>query len=77
LSEVGVNVAGDAPTGNLTLTIFRYQSNRDFFTPHYIWEPLTTVTIPPSNISQAFAVVRVPVGARVGELECYADVCVD
>jgi hypothetical protein len=67
LSEVGVNVAGDTPTGNLTITIFRYQSNRNFFTSHYIWETLTTVNIPPSSISQAFAVIRVPVGKAVTE----------
>jgi Glycosyl hydrolases family 43 len=65
LSEVGVNVAGDTPTGNLTLTIFRYQSNSNFFTPHYTWETLATVNIPPSDISQAFEVIRVPVGKAI------------
>ena len=65
LSEVGVNVAGDNPTGNLTLTIFRYQANDDFFTPHYVWETLATVSVPPSGISQAFEVIRVPVGKAV------------
>lgn len=65
LSEVGINIAGDNPTGSLTITIFRYQSNNNFFTPHYVWEMLTTVNIPPSSISQAFEVVRVPVGKAV------------
>jgi hypothetical protein len=65
LSEVGVNIAGDSPTGNLTITIFRYQSNSDFFTPHYVWETLTTIDIAPSKISQALEVIRVPVGKEV------------
>lgn len=65
LSEVGVNVAGDNPTGNLTITIFRYQNNSNFFTPHYIWETLATANIPPSNTSQAFEVTRIPVGKAV------------
>ncbi|KAN0115030.1 glycoside hydrolase family 43 protein [Hyaloscypha variabilis] len=65
LSEVGFNVAGDNPTGNLTVTIFRYQNNTNFFTPHYVWETLATVNVLPSNISQAFEVVRVPVGKAV------------
>jgi hypothetical protein len=65
LSEVGVNVAGDNPTGNLTVTIFRYQNNTNFFTPHYVWETLATVNIPPSNVSEAFEVIRVPVGKAV------------
>lgn len=65
LSEVGVNIAGDNPTGNLTITIFRYQNNSNFFTPHYVWETLTTANIVPSTISQAFEVVRVPVGKAV------------
>jgi hypothetical protein len=67
LSEVGINVAGDTLAGNLNITIFRYQSNSNLFTPHYIWETLTTASIPPSNISQAFVVIRVPVGKAVAE----------
>jgi hypothetical protein len=65
LSEIGVNIAGDNPTGNLTITIFRYQNNSNFFTPHYVWETLTTANIIPSAISEAFEVVRVPVGKAV------------
>jgi len=65
LSEVGVNIAGDNPTDNLTITIFQYQNNSNFFTPHYVWETLATVNIPPSNISEAFEVIRVPVGKAV------------
>jgi hypothetical protein len=67
LSEVGINVAGDAPTGNLTITIFRYQNNTNFFTPRYVWETLTTVSVAPASISQAFEVVRVPVGVSVAK----------
>jgi hypothetical protein len=36
LAEVGVNIAGDTPTGNLSITIFRFQNNTNFFTPRYV-----------------------------------------
>ncbi|KUJ20909.1 Arabinanase/levansucrase/invertase [Mollisia scopiformis] len=65
LSEVGVNLAGDFPTGNTTITIFRYQNNTNFFTPHFVWETLTTYNVVPANVSQALEVVRVPVNAAV------------
>lgn len=63
LTEVGVNVATNEPTGNLTITIFRYSNNTNFFTPRYVWETLTTYNIIPQ--SEAFEVVRVPVNAAV------------
>ncbi|KAH7360485.1 glycosyl hydrolase [Rhexocercosporidium sp. MPI-PUGE-AT-0058] len=65
LTEVGVNIAGVAPTGNLTITIFRYDNDTNFFTPRYIWETLTTFNLVPSNTSQSLQVVRVPVGKAV------------
>ncbi|KAH7418159.1 glycosyl hydrolase [Cadophora sp. MPI-SDFR-AT-0126] len=65
LTEVGVNVAGAAPTGNLTITVFRYDNDTNFFTPRYVWETLTTFQLPPANVSQALVVVRVPVGKAV------------
>lgn len=65
LSEVGVNLAGDFPTGNTTITIFRYQNNTNFFTPHYVWETLATYNAIPADVSQAFEVVRVPINAAV------------
>lgn len=65
LVEVGINVAGDRPTGNLTVTVFRYQNNTNFYTPRYVWDTLSTINITPDEISQAFEVVRVPVNAQV------------
>ncbi|CZR54322.1 uncharacterized protein PAC_04206 [Phialocephala subalpina] len=65
LKEVGVNLAGDFPTGNTTITVFRYSNNTNFFTPHYVWETLTSFNVVPADVSQAFEVVRVPVGAAV------------
>jgi Glycosyl hydrolases family 43 len=65
LTEVGVNIAGENPTGNLSITIFRYQNNANLFTPHFVWETLAVDSVPPSNISQAFEVIRVPVGKTV------------
>ncbi|KAK0125145.1 hypothetical protein ONS96_009009 [Cadophora gregata f. sp. sojae] len=65
LAEVGVNIAGAAPTDNLTITIFRYDNDTNFFTPHYVWETLTTFQLTPANVSEALAVVRVPVGKAI------------
>jgi hypothetical protein len=67
LSEVGVNIAGVEPSGNLTITIFRYQNNTNFFTPRYVWETLATLNVVPDAMSQAFEVIRVPVGVAVGK----------
>jgi hypothetical protein len=67
LVEIGVNIAGDAPTGNLSITVFRYSNNSNFFTPRYVWDTLTTTSIPPASISQALEVMRVPVNAQVAQ----------
>ena len=60
LSEIGVNMAG-VSTGNLTITVFRFQNNTNFFTPRYVWETLATSIVPPENITQSMQVIRVPV----------------
>lgn len=65
LTEVGINIAGDAPTAPLSITIFRYQNDTNFFTPRYVWETLATVSVAPANISAALEVVRVPVNKAV------------
>jgi hypothetical protein len=65
LTEVGINLAGDFPNDNTTITIFRYDNDTNFFTPRYVWETLALVNVPPANISQALDVVRVPVNAKV------------
>jgi hypothetical protein len=65
LAEVGINIGSAAPTDNLTITIFRYQNNTNFFTPHYVWETLSTFNLVPANTSQALEVVRVPVNSAV------------
>lgn len=67
LDEVGINIAGQAPTGNLSLTIFRYDNDTNFFTPFYVWETLATFELAPSNVTQGFKVVRVPVGKTVAK----------
>jgi hypothetical protein len=54
-----------APTSNLTLTIFRFQNTSNFYTPRYIWSTLSSISIPPSSISQSFTVLHVPVNASV------------
>ena len=63
--EVGVNVAGDSPTGNLSITVFRHQNDTDLQMPRYVWETLATIEVTPQEISQAFEVVRVPVKVAV------------
>ncbi|KAL5326988.1 hypothetical protein ACEPPN_004677 [Leptodophora sp. 'Broadleaf-Isolate-01'] len=65
LAEIGVNIASVEPTRNLTITVFRYNNDTNFFTPRYVWETLTTFNLVPENISQALQVVRVPVGKAV------------
>lgn len=65
LSEVGVNIAGDSPTGNVTFTVFRYSNNTNFFTPRYTWETLSTLNVVPANITSGLNVVRIPVSAKV------------
>jgi hypothetical protein len=65
LKEVGVNLAGDNPNANMTITVFRYQDDTNFFTPRYIWETLATADIPPTNISQSLDVVRVQLNSEV------------
>jgi hypothetical protein len=65
LTEVGVNIAGDAPTAPVLITIFRYQNDTNFFTPRYVWETLATLSVDPADISQALEVVRVTVNKPV------------
>lgn len=67
LSEVSVNIAGIEPTGNLSITIFRYSNNTNFFTPRYIWETLATYNLVPGETSQAFEAIHVPVNASVSK----------
>ena len=62
-----MSVAGDTPTGNLSVTVFRYQNDTNFYTPRYVWDTLASVEITPSEISQAFEVIRVPVNANVAK----------
>lgn len=65
LAEVGINVAGDSPNGNLSITIFRYQNDTNFYTPRYVWDTLTSINVTPKDISEAFEVIRVPLSAAV------------
>lgn len=67
LAEVGVNIAGDYPSGNTTITVFRYTNNTNFFTPRFVWDTLSTFTLVPGDVSQSLAVVRVPVNATVSK----------
>ncbi|KAL2074477.1 hypothetical protein VTL71DRAFT_8255 [Oculimacula yallundae] len=65
LTEVGINMAGTALTSALTVIVFRYDNDTNFFTPGYVWETLMTFTPDPANVSQALQVVRVPVRKAV------------
>jgi hypothetical protein len=65
LAEVGVNVAGDNPTGPLSAIVFRYGNETELLTAGYVWETLGNATVEAAEISQAFEVVRVQVGAQV------------
>jgi hypothetical protein len=65
LVGVGLNVAADNPTGNLSITVFRHQNDTDLQMPRYVWDTLATIEVTPQEISQAFEVVRVPVEVEV------------
>ncbi|KAF4635398.1 hypothetical protein G7Y89_g2700 [Cudoniella acicularis] len=65
LQTISLNIAGDFPSGNLTVTVFRYENNTNFFTPRYVWETLATRDVTPGEMSQAFEVVTVVVGQQV------------
>ncbi|KAL9062784.1 MAG: hypothetical protein Q9157_008634 [Trypethelium eluteriae] len=65
LREVGFNLAGAPRTdAALAVTVFRFQENADFFTPHYVWETLATATYGAANLSQALEVRRITVGGN-------------
>ena len=70
LKSIGVNVASLGPVvtgeeGNLTITVFRYKNNTNFYTPFYVWETLATLSIPPSEISQSFEVLDLSVNQPI------------
>lgn len=67
LKKVGINIASAAPTSNLTLTLFRYPNNSALISPHFVWETLSTTSIPPSELSQAFEVVTISSNATVAK----------
>ncbi|XMA08174.1 hypothetical protein WAI453_000965 [Rhynchosporium graminicola] len=54
-----------APTSSISITIFRYDNDTNFFTPSYIWETLTSFNVDSASLSLALQVVRVPVGKSV------------
>ncbi|PQE04343.1 glycoside hydrolase family 43 protein [Rutstroemia sp. NJR-2017a BBW] len=65
LSKVGINLAGAGPTGNVSLTVFRYSNDTALVAPFYVWETLAAKMVQPEEISQALMVVEVEVGAQV------------
>ncbi|CZS90148.1 uncharacterized protein RAG0_01306 [Rhynchosporium agropyri] len=54
-----------APTSSISITIFRYDNDTNFFTPSYVWETLTSFNVDSASLSLASQVVRVPVGKSV------------
>ncbi|KAK6601395.1 glycosyl hydrolase family 43 protein [Botrytis cinerea] len=65
LTSVGVNLAGDAPTDNVTLTIFRFSNTTALFSPFYRWETLSTINVTPEELSAAVLALSIPVGQEV------------
>lgn len=65
LTSVGVNLAGDAPTDNVTLTIFRFSNTTALFSPFYQWETLSTINVTPEELSAAVLALSIPVGQEV------------
>ena len=66
LRSVAFNLAG-APVSDaaLSVTVFRFQRNADFFTPHYVWETLGSATFGAQNISSALEVRTVDLVGNV------------
>ncbi|KAB8295722.1 hypothetical protein EYC80_008547 [Monilinia laxa] len=65
LTTVGVNLAGDGPTDNVTLTVFRYTNATALLSAFYKWETLSTFDVTPKNFSTALLSIKVPVGKEV------------
>ncbi|KAM3074913.1 hypothetical protein ACMFMG_008321 [Clarireedia jacksonii] len=65
LSKVGVNLAGAGPTGNVSLTVFRYSNETALVSAFYVWETLAAKIVQPGELSQALMAVVVDVGAQV------------
>ncbi|KAA8567505.1 hypothetical protein EYC84_007981 [Monilinia fructicola] len=65
LTTVGVNLAGGGPTGNVTLTVFRYTNATALLSPFYKWEALSTFDVIPKDFSAALLSIKVPVGKEV------------
>ncbi|QSZ30458.1 hypothetical protein DSL72_000012 [Monilinia vaccinii-corymbosi] len=65
LATVGVNLAGDAPTDNVTLTVFRYTNATALLSPFYKWETLSTLDVTPSDLNAALRSINVPVGKQI------------
>lgn len=68
LKSVNFNIAKNAPTGNLSATVFRYPNNTIFTSARFVWETLSTANINPStSISMAFEVLSIPTKATVAK----------
>lgn len=65
LTYVGVNLAGDAPTDNVTVTIFRYTNDTALLSAFYAWEILSTLEVTPEDLSVALLAIPIPVGVEV------------
>lgn len=63
LTEIGVNVARNIQNSSLTINVFRYQNNSNFFTPGYKWDLLATQTFPSANLSWVFGVASIQVNS--------------
>ncbi|RDW89646.1 hypothetical protein BP6252_01678 [Coleophoma cylindrospora] len=61
LTSVGFNMAANSASGNLSVTVFRYSNNTNFFTPRYVWETLATVNFLPTDLTASMAVLQVPI----------------
>lgn len=65
LTSVGINLAGDAPTDNVTLTVFRYTNATALFSAFYRWETLSTKGVTPEELKASLQSISIPVGKEV------------
>lgn len=61
LKSVNLNVARASQTVPLSLTVFKFGSHNDLFTPGYKWRAIGTASFNASQTSYAFDTVSVPV----------------
>lgn len=65
LTEVGVNIARNIQSVNLTLIVFKFSNDSALISPGYRWEILGTQLFTPEQLDWSFGVAKVPCNGTV------------